>query len=72
MDADHPFSLLSDVPRLSYSPPRVNTAFKLDEGFSEDIRSQEEGGQNGISVNASGFEEWVMAQSEEARAGKLT
>ena len=71
MDHNSHFHMRSDVTRPSYSPPRTAAAFKLDEGFSEDIRSQEDGGQVGLSVSAAGFEEWVMAQSEEARSGKF-
>ena len=70
MDQNSHFHMQSDVTRHSYSPSRTAAAFKLDEGFSEDIRSQDEGGQVGLSASAAGFEEWVMAQSEEARAGK--
>jgi hypothetical protein len=71
MDQNNHYQTPSDLTRNSYSPPRTTAAFKLDEGFSEDIRSQDEGGQVGLSASASGFEEWVMAQSEEARAGKF-
>jgi hypothetical protein len=70
MDQNNHYQTHSHLTRHSYSPPRPTAAFKLDEGFSEDIRSQDEGGQVGLSASASGFEEWVMAQSEEARAGK--
>jgi hypothetical protein len=69
MDQNTHYQTQSNLSRHSYSPPRTTAAFKLDEGFSEDIRSQDEGGQVGLSASASGFEEWVMAQSEEARAG---
>ena len=71
MDQSSNYQMQSDLTRHSYSPPRTTAAFKLDEGFSEDIRSQDEGGQVGLSASAAGFEEWVMAQSEEARAGKF-
>lgn len=70
MDQHNHYQTQADLTRHSYSPPRPAAAFKLDEGFSEDIRSQDEGGQLGPSASASRFEEWVMAQSEEARAGK--
>lgn len=69
MDHSNHYQTQSELTRHPYSPPRTAAAFKLDEGFSEDIRSQDEGGQMGLSASASGFEEWVMAQSEEARAG---
>jgi hypothetical protein len=71
MDQNNHYPIQSDLTRHSYSPPRATSAFKLDEGFSEDIRSQDEGGQVGLSAPAPRFEEWVMAQSEEARAGKF-
>jgi hypothetical protein len=70
MDQNNHYQAQSDPTRHSYSPPRPTAAFKLDEGFSEDIRSQDEGGQLGPPASASRFEEWVMAQTEEARAGK--
>jgi hypothetical protein len=72
MDQNNHYPMQSDLTRHSYSPPQATSAFKLDEGFSEDIRSQDEGGQVGLSASAPRFEEWVMAQSEEARAGKFT
>ena len=72
MDQSNHYPMQSDLTRHSYSPPQATSAFKLDEGFSEDIRSQDEGGQVGLSASAPRFEEWVMAQSEEARAGKFT
>jgi hypothetical protein len=72
MDQNNHYPMQSDLTRHSYSPPRATSTFKLDEGFSEDIRSQDEGGQVGLSASAPRFEEWVMAQSEEARAGKFT
>src|SRR5271163_3826478 len=71
MDQSNHYPMQSDLTRHSYSPPQATSTFKLDEGFSEDIRSQDEGGQAGLSASAPRFEEWVMAQSEEARAGKF-
>ncbi|KAL9620636.1 MAG: hypothetical protein Q9160_004890 [Pyrenula sp. 1 TL-2023] len=50
-----------------YDPP-INTSFKLDEGFSEDTRSQYDNSTGAVVANGHAFEEWVMAQSEEARA----
>ena len=55
--------------RRLYSPPGITPAFRLDEGFSEDVTSQDESGQLLSAASRSGFEEWVMTQSEEARAG---
>lgn len=69
MDPNGSYSMHPSLPQSSYSPSRTTTPFKLDEGFSEDIRSQDDGGQIGLSATASGFEEWVMAQTEKERAG---
>ena len=52
---------------MGYSQSLV-PAFRLDEGFSEDTRSQFENSTSTID-NRSAFEEWVKAQSEDARAG---
>lgn len=41
--------------------------FRLDEGFSEDPASQDENGRM-FAATAARFQEWVMAQNEEARA----
>src|SRR5271170_6183308 len=45
-----------------------STAFRLDEGFSEALPSQDENGQITYAAEAAGFQEWVMAQNEESRA----
>lgn len=50
----------------------INSSFKLDEGFSEDTRSQYDNVSGSFAANGPAFEEWVMAQSEGARAGKIT
>jgi F-box and WD-40 domain protein 1/11 len=42
--------------------------FKIDEGFSEDMRSLQDNGHNGPEVSSVMFQQWVMGQSEEARA----
>jgi len=54
----------------TYSSASGPPAFKLDEGFSEDSRGQDDTDLATTMENTSGFEEWVMAQSEDARAGK--
>ncbi|EXJ70790.1 uncharacterized protein A1O5_05780 [Cladophialophora psammophila CBS 110553] len=41
--------------------------FRLDEGFSEDASSQDEHGRMSVAT-AARFQEWVMAQNEQARA----
>ena len=69
MDPHDPYSMQPSLGRSTYSPSRITTPFKLDEGFSEDVSYQDEGGQLGSAASRSGFEEWVMAQSEEDRAG---
>lgn len=48
----------------------VDTSFKLDEGFSEDTRSQYDNAPGSIAASGPAFEEWVMAQNEQARASK--
>ncbi len=72
MDPHDPYSMQPSLGRSTYSPARMTTPFKLDEGFSEDVSYQDEGGQPGSSASRSGFEEWVMAQSEEERASAFT
>ena len=42
--------------------------FKLDEGFSEDMRTLQENGHNVPGVSNNVFQQWVMGQSEDARA----
>ena len=46
-----------------------NNTFKLDEGFSEELRTHDDGTAASEGMSA-GFEEWVMAQSEDNRAGE--
>lgn len=46
-----------------------SNTFKLDEGFSEDPRGQNDGDISASNNGAAAFEEWVMAQSEDDRAG---
>lgn len=53
----------------TYSQACGTPAFKLDEGFSEDPRGQDDTDLATTMENTSGFEEWVMAQSEDDRAG---
>lgn len=54
----------------AYTQAGGTAAFKLDEGFSEDPRGQDDADLAATMENTSGFEEWVMAQSEDARAGE--
>lgn len=66
-------SSYSPGPPDLYGPvygPSITTSFKLDEGFSEDTRSQYDSAAGTVVANGHAFEEWVMAQSEEARAGE--
>lgn len=69
MEADPNYASHSNMLRSPYAPASGIATFKLDEGFSEDPRGQDEGDLAATSDNTSGFEEWVMAQSEDARAG---
>lgn len=69
MDADSNYALHSNMLRSPYARASGTASFKLDEGFSEDPRGQDEGDSVATNDNTSGFEEWVMAQSEDARAG---
>ncbi|KAJ9613876.1 hypothetical protein H2200_002012 [Cladophialophora chaetospira] len=61
-----PFHNHFDPHRSSYSSSSM-TPFRLDEGFSEDSASQDEHGRT-FAATAARFQEWVMAQNEEARA----
>lgn len=51
-----------------YASGPTSTPFRLDEGFSEDASSQDENGRNMFAATAAQFQEWVMAQNEDARA----
>ena len=42
--------------------------FRLDEGYSEDPPSHDENGRNISAATAAAFQEWVMAQNEDARS----
>lgn len=69
MDSDPPYTPQSDTLRPPYPQTSGTGTFKLDEGFSEDPRGQDDGDLATTMDNTSGFEEWVMAQSEDDRAG---
>ncbi|KAI1626120.1 F-box and WD-40 domain-containing protein 1/11 [Exophiala viscosa] len=51
-----------------YASGSTHAPFRLDEGFSEDTSSQDENGRNMFDATAARFQEWVMAQNEDARA----
>jgi F-box and WD-40 domain protein 1/11 len=51
-----------------YTAPSLSPAFKLDEGYSDDTRSQPD--KDLVSDNVMSLPEWVLAQSEADRAGK--
>lgn len=56
---------------MTRSPQSMQThdiPFKLDEGFSEDMRSLQDNGHNTPEVSNVIFQQWVMGQSEETRA----
>jgi F-box and WD-40 domain protein 1/11 len=54
-----------EFPALSLSP-----SFKLDEGYSDDTRSQAD--KDLGSDNVMALPNWVLAQSEAGRAGKIS
>jgi hypothetical protein len=72
MDAPSPYTTESNMLPSNYPQASGTAAFKLDEGFSEDPRGQDDSDLATTMENTSGFEEWVMAQSEDARAGKYS
>lgn len=51
-----------------YSTSSLSPSFKVDEGYSDDTRSQSE--KDSINENVMMLPEWVLAQSEASRAGK--
>ena len=56
---------------MTRSPQPMQTndvPFKLDEGFSEDMRSLQDNGHNIPGISDVMFQQWVMGQNEEARA----
>jgi len=69
MDIGDSYPMQPSLPRSSLIAARNPPPFRLDEGFSEDIRNQDYADQMGSGPSALAFEEWVMAQSEEARSG---
>ncbi len=71
MDATSSYTSQPDILRSVYTQASGAAAFKLDEGFSEDPRGQDDADLAATTENTSGFEEWVMAQSEDARAGEF-
>ena len=71
MDATSSYTSQPDMLRSLYTQASSTAAFKLDEGFSEDPRGQDDTDLAATTEKTSGFEEWVMAQSEDARAGEF-
>lgn len=51
-----------------FAVPTLSPSFKLDEGYSDETRSQSD--KDIVSDNAMMLPEWVLAQSESDRAGK--
>ena len=51
-----------------FAAPSLSPSFKLDEGYSDETRSQSD--KDIVSDNAMMLPEWVLAQSEVDRAGK--
>lgn len=56
------------VPELS--APSLSPSFRLDEGYSDDTRSQAD--KDLGSDNVMALPNWVLAQSEAGRAGKIS
>lgn len=52
-----------------YSAPSLSPSFKLDEGYSDDTRSQSE--KELVPENAMMLPDWVLSQNETDRAGKI-
>ncbi len=72
MDANSSYIPQSNMLRADYPQASGTAAFKLDEGFSEDPRGQDDPDLATTMENATSFEEWVMAQGEDARAGECS
>ena len=53
-----------------FSAPSLSPSFKLDEGYSDDTRSQAD--KDLGSDNVMALPNWVLAQSEAGRAGKIS
>lgn len=51
-----------------YTAPSLSPAFKLDEGYSDDTRSQSD--KDLVPDNVMSLPEWILAQSEADRAGE--
>lgn len=67
--SDHsPYASLFAMTRSPRSTQSDDTPFKLDEGFSEDMMTLQESGHDVPGVSNNVFQQWVMGQSEDARA----
>ena len=53
-----------------FSAPSLSPSFRLDEGYSDDTRSQAD--KDLGSDNVMALPNWVLAQSEAGRAGKIS
>ena len=65
MDDLHVRSAMTRSPQPMHSN---DSPFKLDEGFSEDMRSLQDNGHNAPEISAAMVQQWIMSQSEETRA----
>lgn len=57
--------------RSDFTSPPLAASFKLDEGYSDETRSQAENEANPSSEDVMTLPAWVLAHSEADRAGKV-
>jgi F-box and WD-40 domain protein 1/11 len=68
-DALIPPTLQLQTTVAEFPAPSLSPSFKLDEGYSDDTRSQAD--KDLGSDNVMTLPNWVLAQSEAGRAGKI-
>jgi F-box and WD-40 domain protein 1/11 len=68
-DALIPQTLQLQATVSDFSAPSLSPSFKLDEGYSDDTRSQAD--KDLGTDNVMTLPNWVLAQSEAGRAGKI-
>lgn len=66
----HLLSLQATNYRSDFTSPPLTTSFKLDEGYSDETRSQAENEANPSSDEVMALPGWMLAHSEADRAGK--
>lgn len=67
----HLLSLQAANYRSDFTAPPLAASFKLDEGYSDETRSQAENEANPSSEDVMTLPGWVLAHSEADRAGKV-